>query len=215
SSRSSLARLTGISPVHHASLVDPSTHSPALLQLLDINLSKQMIDYVVDCAADVVDFAQGRPTLSVCQRISRRTGLAKFTKFVTNVLTRSEVTTPIILSSLVYINRAMPHLYVVQEEWALERVFLGALIVASKARIAYLNDSAMQNTHWAACTGVLGKREVGIVEREFLDVLNWDLRISEENILAHYDGVSDPGTSSPSYRRVASSSPNADRAAHR
>lgn len=73
----------------------------------------------------------------------------------------------------------------------------------------------MQNTHWAACTGVLGKREVGIVEREFLDVLNWDLRISEENILAHYDGVSDPGTRSPSYRRVASSSPNADRAAHR
>lgn len=43
SSRSSLARSTGISPVHHASLVDPSTHSLALLQLLDINLSKQMI----------------------------------------------------------------------------------------------------------------------------------------------------------------------------
>ena len=58
--------------------------------------------------------------------------IAPFTTFVTTVLTRAEVTPATVLSSLVYIARARPHLSIALEEWALERVFLGAVIVASK-----------------------------------------------------------------------------------
>lgn len=64
--------------------------------------------------------------------MSRRPEHVKFTTFVTNVITRAEITTPTLLASLVYIDRAKPHLHIALEEWALERVFLGAVIVASK-----------------------------------------------------------------------------------
>ncbi|KAJ3801632.1 hypothetical protein GGU11DRAFT_768803 [Lentinula aff. detonsa] len=185
SSSSSSTSSTRSSPVHHASLVDPSTHSPALLQLIDIQISKQFIDHVVDCVADTVDFAMGRPSHPRGRTPSRRPELSKFNTFVTNVLTRAEVTTPVVLASLAYIDRAKPHLHIALEEWAFERVFLGAVIVASK----YLNDSTLKNVHWAMCTGVFGKRDVGRIEREFLDVLDWELNISEDDVLSHHAGI--------------------------
>ncbi|KAJ7268085.1 hypothetical protein B0H12DRAFT_93405 [Mycena haematopus] len=111
--------------------------------------------------------------------------LAKFTSFATTVLARAEVTPPTVLVSLVYIARARPHLSIALEEWALERVFLGALIVAAK----YTNDSTLKNVHWALCTGVFGKRDVGRIEREFLDVLDWELGVGEADLLAHHEGL--------------------------
>ena len=45
---------------------------------------------------------------------------------------------PVILATLVYLNRAKPHLHIALEEWANERVFLGAIIVASKVRFLAL-----------------------------------------------------------------------------
>jgi hypothetical protein len=55
---------------------------------------------------------------------------------VRNVLVRAEVEVPVVLATLVYLNRAKPHLHIALEEWANERVFLGALIVASKVSIS-------------------------------------------------------------------------------
>ncbi|KAK7455196.1 hypothetical protein VKT23_011069 [Stygiomarasmius scandens] len=173
------------SKMHPASLVQSSNHSSALLSLVDTKLSKPIIEYVVDCVADTVDYAMGRPPVRGRQA-SRRPELAKFTNFVSTVLTRAEVTTPVVLATLVYIDRAKPHLHIALEEWALERVFLGALVIASK----YLNDSTLKNIHWALCTGVFGKRDVGRIEREFLDVLDWELSVSEEDLLVHHADVS-------------------------
>jgi hypothetical protein len=187
SSPSSASSSSSSSPVHHASLVDPSSHSPALLDLVQVKLSKKLIHYVVEVSAETVDFALGRPKGKSSQR-------TKFTTFVTDVLTRAEVTTPVVLAALVYIDRAKPHLHIALEEWALERVFLGALVTASK----YLNDSTLKNVHWALCTGVFGKRDVGRIEREFLDVLDWELSISEADILSHHAGISAAIASSPS-----------------
>jgi hypothetical protein len=57
---------------------------------------------------------------------------------VNNVLTRAEVEVPVVLATLVYLNRAKAHLHIALEEWANERVFLGALIVASKVSIFFI-----------------------------------------------------------------------------
>ncbi|KAF7337820.1 Cyclin N-terminal domain-containing protein [Mycena venus] len=180
------------SPVHAASLVDPATHAPALMQLIDIKLDKHVIDYLVDAVAETVDYAMGRthstsPSLSQVAR-GRSTHspyLQKFTTFAATVLSRAEVTSATVLVALVYISRARPHLSIALEEWALERVFLGSLIVASK----YTNDSTLKNVHWALCTGVFGKRDIGRIEREFLDVLDWELGIGEADLLAHHEGL--------------------------
>jgi hypothetical protein len=120
------------------------------LELLEIKLSRPVIgmssfafhlsfiptlftEYVVDCVVDTVSYAMGRPSSSRRGRsMSRRPEHTKFTTFVSNVLTRAEVTLPTLLVSLVYINRAKPHLQIALEEWACERVFLGAVMVASK-----------------------------------------------------------------------------------
>ncbi|KAG6868804.1 hypothetical protein C0993_010102 [Termitomyces sp. T159_Od127] len=184
------------SPIHHASLVDPSRHSPALLELVDLKITRGILEYVVDCVVDTVDFAMCRPSSTHGRPLSHRPEHAKFTTFVNNVISRAEVSTPTLLATLVYIDRAKPHLHIALEEWALERVFLGALIVASK----YLNDSTLKNVHWALCTGVFGKRDVGRIEREFLDVLDFQLGITEDDLLAHHDGLSVVAASSRSRR---------------
>ncbi|KAJ6563694.1 hypothetical protein DFH09DRAFT_1035301 [Mycena vulgaris] len=169
---------TRSSPVHAASLVDPARHPAALLQLVDIKLSRQVIAYVVDCVSETVEYALGRtPT--------RSPYLPKFTAFVRTVLSRAEVTPPTLLTALVYVARARPHLSIAIEEWALERVFLGALIAASK----YTNDSTLKNVHWALCTGVFGKGDVGRIEREFLEVLDWGLGVGETDLMAHHAGL--------------------------
>ncbi|KAI0784426.1 hypothetical protein C8Q75DRAFT_724520 [Abortiporus biennis] len=174
------------SSIHHASLVDSSLHSPQMLELLEIDLSRNFIEYVVDCVVETVDYAMGRPSGSSRGRsYSRHSQHEKFTKFVTDVVHKAEVTLPVLLVSLVYIDRAKPHLQIALEQWACERVFLGALILANK----YTNDSTLKNIHWALCTGVFGKRDVGRIEREFLDVLDFELGVSESDILSHHDSI--------------------------
>ena len=66
---------------------------------------------------------------------------------VNNVITRAEVEMPVILATLVYLNRAKPHLHIALEEWANERVFLGAIIVASKVRFLALLSIHSSLTH--------------------------------------------------------------------
>ncbi|TEB39596.1 hypothetical protein FA13DRAFT_1596997, partial [Coprinellus micaceus] len=145
-----------------------------------------LIDHVVDQVIDTVEYAMGKtssPSSSSAHQHPRgrrtRTPLqTKFTAFASTVLARAEITTPTLLATLIYIARARPFLHIALEEWALERVFLGALITASK----YLNDSTLKNVHWALCTGVFGKRDVGRIEREFLAVLDWELGVSEGEV---------------------------------
>ncbi|KAF8275145.1 hypothetical protein EI94DRAFT_1712457 [Lactarius quietus] len=174
------------SPLHKASLVPAATHPSALLELVDQKLSRPVIEYLIDSVVETVDFALGRPSHSARGRaLSRRSEGSAFTTMVNNVVTRAEVEMPVVLATLVYLNRAKPHLHIALEEWANERVFLGAIIVASK----YLNDSSLKNVHWAVCTGVFGKRDIGRIEREFLDVLDFELSITEDDIMAHHDGI--------------------------
>ncbi|TRM59192.1 hypothetical protein BD626DRAFT_409246 [Schizophyllum amplum] len=170
------------SRVHPASLVDVSLHSSSILELVETKVSRQVIDYVVEQTAETVDFAMGRPH---ARGRSPTKQLQSFSSFVNTVITRAEVTMPTILTTLAYIDRARPHISIALEEWAHERVFLGALMVASK----YTNDSTLKNVHWALCTGVFGKRDVGRIEREFLEVLNFELSVSEADIMAHHEAI--------------------------
>lgn len=148
-------------------------------------MSRTLIEYVVDCVVETVDYAMGRPSSSRGRSSSRQTHHTSFLHFVNNVLTKAEVKVPVLLVALVYIDRAKPHLQIALEQWACERVFLGALILANK----YCNDSTLKNVHWALCTGVFGKRDIGRIEREFLDVLDYELTLHESDLLSHHDAL--------------------------
>lgn len=60
-----------------------------------------------------------------------------FAEFATRVIHRSQVALPTILVALVYIERSRPHLFIELEQWACERIFLGALVVASKVCVDF------------------------------------------------------------------------------
>ncbi len=74
--------------------------------------------------------------------MSRHSEHSKFLKFVTDVIQKAEVKVPAILVTLVYIDRAKPHIQIALEQWANERVFLGALILANKVRFLLLPTSS-------------------------------------------------------------------------
>jgi hypothetical protein len=142
----------------------------------------------VEATIEVVNFALEVPSPSTSTRgrsIARSTKYTEFTQFVSDIIERAETTVSDILVALVYIQRARPYLSVQTEEWALHRVFLGALITASK----YTNDSTLKNIHWAMVSGTFGKRDIGRIEREFIEVLDWDFSVTEADLLVVRDSL--------------------------
>jgi len=193
--------------LHPASLVSPAEHSAELLRLLELQITRGLIgmhtphplctsttdlhptEQLVQSTAEVVDFALGLPTTSSTRgrSISRTNKYSEFTQFVSDIIERAEVTAADILVTLVYIQRAKPYLSIQTQDWALHRVFLGALIVASK----YANDSTLKNIHWAMVSNTFGKRDIGRIEREFIEVLDWDFAVTEADLLVVHNAILD------------------------
>ena len=183
---------------HPASLVSPAQHSTKLLQLVDMDISRGLIgmyspdqvyspvtdlylaEQLVKATVNVVEFALDIPTSSSRGRSTTRNNkYTEFAQFASDIIERAETTVSDILVALVYIQRSRPYLSVQTEEWAVHRVFLGALITASK----YTNDSTLKNIHWAMVSGTFGKRDIGRIEREFIEVLDWDFSVTEADLL--------------------------------
>ena len=58
-----------------------------------------------------------------------------FNQFVSNVIRRSRTRTSTVLVAMLYLNRAKLHMDVPPLDWVLHRLFLGALILATKVRV--------------------------------------------------------------------------------
>lgn len=105
-----------------------------------------LAEHLVRCTIDAVDYAMGRRSSSDIRgrRTPRSPLRTNFAEFATGVIQKSQVTLPIILVALVYIERSRPHLFVELEQWACERIFLGALVVASK--VSHVEPSLERGT---------------------------------------------------------------------
>ncbi|KIP02485.1 hypothetical protein PHLGIDRAFT_51998, partial [Phlebiopsis gigantea 11061_1 CR5-6] len=167
--------------VHPASLIHPSLHPPPLLELLNIDISYDLVRYVTDHVASITCYGMDWPSTRRSS-LSRRANLFSF---ISHVLITANIQTPGLLVTLSYIDKAKLFLQVSNDLWACERVFLGALILAHK----YCNDHTMKNMYWSRCTGVFGKRDVGIIEREFLQVLDYKLSFHESDLLSHHSAI--------------------------
>lgn len=62
------------------------------------------------------------------------------------------------------------------------RVFLATLIVAAK----YLNDSSPKNKHWTKYGALFSQAEVNLMEKQLLYLLDYDLRMEEDELLIHF-----------------------------
>lgn len=69
------------------------------------------------------------------------------------------------------------------------RIFLSCLILASK----FHNDSSPKNIHWAKYTdGLFSVTDVNLMERQLLYLLNWDLRVSNKDMVAQLGKFLEP-----------------------
>ncbi|KAL0633733.1 PHO85 cyclin-1 [Maublancomyces gigas] len=122
----------------------------------------------------------------------RKPVLPTLEQFITSIVDRSHVQVPTLMSSLVYLERLQKRLPAVAKgmRCTVHRIFLASLILAAKN----LNDSSPKNKHWAKYSIVRGfggfefsLTEVNLMEKQLLFLLDWDLRITQEDLYEHFE----------------------------
>ena len=118
--------------------------------------------------------------------------LPSLEEFIQSLVDKSRVQVPTLMSSLVYLSRLQERLPPVAKgmRCTVHRIFLSSLILAAKN----LNDSSPKNKHWARYSSVKGYEgfgfsitEVNLMEKQLLFLLDWDLRITNEDLFTHLE----------------------------
>ncbi|KAL1895418.1 PHO85 cyclin-1 [Sporothrix stenoceras] len=184
-------------------------NAAALEHFVFTPVNRDMIRYLADAAANVIqcDPNMMPPTASEVQRRSLPTppgspshspapravrredgGLPSLEEFIGQLVVSSNVQVPTLMSTLVYLNRLKSRLQPMAKglRCTTHRIFLASLILSAK----YLNDSSPKNKHWANYSVIttefynfgFSRTEVNLMEKQLLFLLDWDLRITEEDL---------------------------------
>ncbi len=185
-------------------LVLAEVDAEALERFIHQPVDNEMISYLAKSAAGVVECdpdmtlppaAQSEPmypstTWTTNRRAMTTTdgGRPTVHDFVRELVASAGLTVPTLMPTLVYLRRIKSRLprEVRGQPSTPHRILLGSLILAAK----YLNDSSFKNKDWATCSIIstpafhfgFGLTDVNLMERELLSLLDWDLRITENDL---------------------------------
>ncbi|KAI9151679.1 PHO85 cyclin-9 [Paramyrothecium foliicola] len=174
-------------------------------------VDRQMIAYLADAAQNVITCdpalmpsnppkAKQLPTppRSPVEPQSDDANLPSLEEFITQLVVSSNVQVPTLMSTLVYLTRLKAKLQPMARglRCTSHRILLAALILAAK----YLNDSSPKNKHWANYSHIttdyysfgFNRTEVNLMEKQLLFLLEWDLRITEEDLYRELDCFLEP-----------------------
>lgn len=186
----------------------------ALEQFVYRPVSRDMIAFLADAANNVItcDSTLTPPTPSKQQGLpptpprspsppavsAADDGLPTLEEFITQLVVSSNVQVPTLMSTLVYLTRLKSKLQPMARglRCTTHRIFLASLILAAK----YLNDSSPKNKHWANYTHIntdlysfgFNRTEVNLMEKQLLFLLEWEMRITEQDLYRELDSFLDP-----------------------
>lgn len=181
----------------------------ALKEFCSLAVSSSMIKHLAQQASLVIRCDEtepvhvtpqkhhGQPTPPASPVLSATPALPSVESFITTLVRRSHVQVPTLMTSLVYLARLRARLPPVAKgmRCTVHRIFLAALILAAKN----LNDSSPLNKHWARYTFGDGSdgfgfsvQEVNLMERQLLFLLEWDVRVNEEDLFYHLEPFLSP-----------------------
>lgn len=185
-----------------------SKDQKALDHFIMLPVSADMVSYLADQASAVIRCESRRPVTNkklpptppatppqdydAPPASPAQPCLPSLETFIQNLVDKSRVQVPTLMSSLVYLSRLQQRLPPVAKgmRCTVHRIFLASLILAAKN----LNDSSPKNKHWARYSCVKGYdgfgfslTEVNLMEKQLLFLLDWDLRITTEDLLHHFE----------------------------
>lgn len=184
----------------------PAQNAAALDHFVFLPVSQDMISYLAHKASQVIrcegssssslnkTLPPTPPTTPPQQSSSScfEPQLPSLELFISALVEHSHVQVPTLMTSLVYLGRLQQRLPPVAKgmKCTAHRIFLASLILAAKN----VNDSSPKNKHWARYTAVRGYdnfgfnlTEVNLMEKQLLNLLDWDLRVTEDDLYCHLD----------------------------
>ncbi|ANB12695.1 Pcl1p [Sugiyamaella lignohabitans] len=163
-------------------------------QALDVFIrqpvNQSMINYLASTTLTVIKCDPPTPTsMPISPPPSPGSGsnvpLPTLNSFITTLVQKSNVQTPTLMTTLVYLARLRQKLPSMAKGMACtcHRIFLACLIMAAKN----LNDSSPKNKYWAKYTlGLFNIAEVNLMEKQLLYLLDWDLRVRSSDLYTHF-----------------------------